>query len=153
MSLAELILADVRQSARRAHRCFRATEPEELEEARRLSGRIAVLLSALRERYDTDAPFHQLVREAIRRGLPEAFAADLFFYDRGLTDAMAKDPRPARFVWILHDCGTFLLDAREGETPSYLAGPFTRNCGRHHVYLFEGGRLTEIGPRGEALAA
>lgn len=150
MSFAELILADVRHSARRAHRCFRAGE---LEEAHRLSGRIAVLLSALRERHDTDAPFHQLVREAVRRGLPEAFAADLFFYDRGLTDAMGRDPRPVRFVWILHECGTFLLDAREGETPSYLAGPFTRNCGRHHVYLFEGGRLTELGPGGVALAA
>jgi hypothetical protein len=52
MSLGKLILAEVRHSARRAHRHFRAGEADE---GRRLARRIATLLASLRERYDTDS--------------------------------------------------------------------------------------------------
>ncbi|MFL6284548.1 MAG: hypothetical protein ACJ74Q_15490 [Pyrinomonadaceae bacterium] len=150
MSLAQLLLADVRLSARRAHAHFHAGRSAE---AREQAERIAVLLVSLRERYDSDSPFHQLVREAMRRSLPEAFAPDLFIHDRTMLDSMSASPEHPRFVWILHDCGSFLLDARDGQTPSYLASQLTRSCGRHHVYLFEGGLLTEIARGASALAA
>lgn len=52
MSLGKLILAEVRHCARRAHGHFRAGEADE---GRLLSRRIATLLAALREKYDTDS--------------------------------------------------------------------------------------------------
>lgn len=139
MSLGELILADVRRGARRAHRCFRAGKAGE---ARQLAGRIAKLLACLREKYDTDAPFHQMVREAARLRLPEAFVADVFVHDRLKLEAMSAEGRTLRFVLVLHTCGSHLLDARAAQSPSHLAAPFLRRTGGCHVYLFEAGRLT-----------
>lgn len=52
MSLGKLILAEVRHSARRAHRHFRVGEADE---GRQLARRIATLLASLREKYDTDS--------------------------------------------------------------------------------------------------
>lgn len=140
MSLGNLILGDVRQSARRAHKHFRAGE---VGEGRELAERITTLLLSLRESYDTDRAFHQLVREALRVRLPEAFAADLFVHDRKLIEKMEGEGAPLRFVWLLHDCGSYLLDAREGQTPGVLASPFIRSCGAYRLYLFESGRLVE----------
>ncbi len=150
MTLGELILGDVRLSARRAHRHFQLGE---VAEGLELAARIATLLGSLRESYTTDRPFHQLVREALRAAMPEAFAADLFVHDRGLIEAMEGEGEPLRFVWILHDCGSYLLDARKGQTPSVLASPFTRHCGACHLYLFEGGALARLGGATSALAA
>ena len=144
MSLGELILADVRLSARRAHGHFRAGN---LGFGRPPAERIALLPDALRSRHDTDAPFDQMVREVVRLGLPEAFVADLFVHDRRRLEMMAAEDGPLRFVWVLYDCGTHLLEARGSLTPSYLAEPFIRRYDRCHVYLFEGGRLTECARR------
>ena len=115
MSLGKLILAEVRHSARRAHGHFRAGQADE---ARLLARRIATLLASLRESYDTDAPHHQLVREAVRLGLPEAFVADLFVHDREQIERMAAEGEGLRFVWVLHPAGSHMLDARDSHEPS-----------------------------------
>lgn len=150
MSLGKLIMAEVRHSARRAHGHFRAGQADE---GRELARRIATLLASLRERYDTDAPHHQLVREAVRLGLPEAFAADLFVHDREPIERMAAEGDGLRFVWVLHPIGSHMLDARESREPSYLAAPFLRRTEGCHVFLFDGGVLTEYAVNAGALAA
>ncbi len=150
MSLGKLILAEVRHSARRAHRHFRVGEADE---GRQLARRIATLLASLGEKYDTDAPHHQLVREAVRLGLPEAFVADLFVHDREQIERMAAEGKGLRFVWVLHSAGSHLLDARESQTPSYLAGSYLRRTDDCHVYLFENGALTKCASNAAALAA
>jgi hypothetical protein len=150
MSLGKLILAEVRHSARRAHRHFRAGEADE---GRQLARRIATLLASLRESYDTDVPLHQMVREAVRRGLPEAYVADVFVHDREQLERMAAEDRDLRFVWVLHACGSNLLDARESQTPSYLAESFLRRTDNCHVFLFEGGMLTKCASNSVARAA
>src|SRR5215213_942278 len=114
MSLGKLILAEVRRSARRAHRHFRVGEADE---GRQLARRIATLLASLRERYDTDATLHQLVREAVRLGMPEAFVADLFVHDREQIERMAADGKGLRFVWVLHPAGSHMHGSRESREP------------------------------------
>ena len=148
--LGELILADVRRSARRAHRHFRLGETAE---GQQLARRMDTLLASLRESYDTDAPLHQLVREALRLELPEAYVADLFVHDREQIERMVAEGRGVRFVWVLHSAGSHLLDARESQTPSYLAGSYLRRTDDCHVYLFENGALTQCASNAAALAA
>lgn len=150
MSLGKLILAEVRHSARRAHGHFRVGEADE---GRRLARRIATLLAGLRESYDTDAPHHQLVREAVRLGLPEAFVADLFVHDREQIERMAAEGEGLRFVWVLHPAGSHMLDARGSREPSYLAAPFLRRTEACHVFLFDGGVLTQYAVNAGAPAA
>ena len=150
MNLGELILADVRHSARRAHWHFRLGETAE---GRGLAQRIATLLASLRESYTTDAPLHQMVREAARLGLPEAYVADVFVHDRAQLERMAAEDKEIRFVWVLHSAGSNLLDARDSQTPSYLAESFLRRTDNCHVFLFEGGVLTKCASNAVALAA
>lgn len=150
MNLGELILADVRHSARRAHRHFRLGGTAE---GRQLAQRITALLASLRESYTTDAPLHQMVREAARLGLPEAYVADVFVHDRAQLERMAAEGRDLRFVWVLHACGSNLLDARESQTPSYLAESFLRRTDNCRVFLFEGGVLTKCASNSVARAA
>lgn len=150
MSLGKLILAEVRRSARRAHGHFRAGEADE---GRQLAWRIATLLASLRERYDTDAPLHQLVREAVRLGMPEAFVADLFVHDREQLERMAAEGKRLRFVWVLHPAGSHMIDARDSHEPSYLAAPFLRRTEGCHVFLFDGGVLTGCAVNAGAHAA
>lgn len=148
--LGALILADVRHSARKAHRHFRAGETAE---GQQLARRIATLLASLRESYDTEAPLHQLVREALRLDLPEAYVADVFLHDREQIEEMAAEGRGLRFVWVLHPAGSHMLDARESNDPAYLAAPFLRRTDGCHVFLFEGGVLTPLARNAAALAA
>ena len=150
MSLGKLILAEVRHSARRAHRHFRVGEADE---GRQRARRIATLLASLRERYDTDAPHHQLVREAVRLCLPEAFVADLFVHDREQIERMAAEGEGLRFVWVLHPAGSHMLDARDSHESSYLAAPFLRRTEGCHVFLFDSGVLNEYAINVGALAA
>lgn len=150
MSLGKLILAEVRHSARRAHRHFRVGEADE---GRQLARRIATLLASLREKYNTEAPHHQLVREAVRLGLPEAFVADLFVHDREQIERMAAEGKGLRFVWVLHPAGSHMLDARDSHEPSYLAAPFLRRTEGCHVFLFDGGVLTGCAGNAGAPAA
>jgi len=96
MSLGELILADVRLSARRAHRYFRAGRADK---ATPLTERIALLLKGLREDYSTDAPFHQIVREAVRLGLARVYVADLFVHDRRKLEMLEAGGEPPAFLW------------------------------------------------------
>lgn len=150
MSHGELILAEVRHSAWRAHRHFRVGEADE---GRQLARRIATLLASLRERYDTDAPHHQRVREAVRLGLPEAFVADVFMHDREQIERMAAEGKGLRFVWVLHPAGSHMLDARDSHEPSYLAAPFIRRTEGCNIFLFDGGVLSRYAVNAGAIAA
>jgi hypothetical protein len=139
MSLGSLILADVRLSARRAHRSFREGRPDK---ATPLTERITLLLAGLREDYSTGEPFHQLVREAVRLGLPQAYVADLFVHDRRKLEMMEAEGGPLAFLWVIYDCGTNLLEAR-GSDPTHMADSFRRRYHDCHVYIFKDGELTE----------
>ena len=139
MSLGELILADVRLSARRAHRYFRAGRDDK---ATPLTERIALLLKGLREDYSTDAPFHQIVREAVRLGLARVYVADLFVHDRRKLEMLEAGGEPPAFLWVIYDCGTHLLEAR-GAATEHTADSFRRRYRDCRVYLFKDGGLTE----------
>lgn len=139
MGLGELILTDVRLSARRAHNYFREGRPDK---AAPITERITLLLAGLREDYFTDAPFHQLVREAVSLCLPQAYVADLFVHDRRKLEMMEAGGESPAFLWAIYDCGTHLLEAR-GSDPTHMADSFRRRYHDCHVYLFKDGELTE----------
>lgn len=139
MGLGELILTDVRLSTRRAHNYFSEGRPDK---AAPITERITLLLAGLREDYSTDAPFHQIVREAVRLGLPQAYVADLFVHDRRKLEMMEAEGEPLAFLWVLYDCGTHLLEAR-GPATAHTADSFRRRYRDCRVYLFKDGELTE----------
>jgi len=88
----------------------------------------------------THSAYPQMVSESQRLGLPEHYHRDLTHWD----PLCLKEQQPARFGWVLYDCGThLLLPDRYG---SVLRQVFTgMGCftGKRHCYLFELGVLRE----------
>lgn len=89
-----------------------------------------------------------LIAEARRQELPEAYRHDLVIDWR-----VIRTYKPAKFVWILRECGTEIVTAEDWRPQSLLDCAaavgllFYRNYGDAIYYTVDNGHLTRVTPR------